>query len=244
VPPWRRLGSLSFLLLALFMFPLPWIRIQCDEKRVPLDAPPAAQGNRVKLVHILLPRQSAETLFSQSGLQAARATCSAHGEGEDARKAEEEAAAGMSASPLMLAWPVFVLGGALAGFLLPTGRRRLATVGACAAVALLLLTAQAFIGFPLEQLMEKTAVEQSSTEPPQDTTKPRSLFDTIGQVISDGRHIRYVMYSTYTPWFYLAVVGVVAPLVLTFFEGWADRRRQRTAPAIQPCEPESPVRSP
>lgn len=223
----RRIASPSYLLLALLMFPLPWVKVQCAHDE-PAASPLLVRARPGKLSHRLLPRSDTETLVSQSGLQAALGTCSIPDPGQDSTKKEKELAAHMSASPLMAAWGALVLGGWLAGFLLPLGRLRLAAVGACAAAAVLLLAAQVHVGFPIETALEDGGAGPPPAEPARDTGR-------------DG-----AFYSAYTPWLFVAALSPAWALLLTGLEWRRDRRRRRAEGlAARPaCEPDSPVRSP
>ncbi len=241
-----RFASPSFLLLALFVFPLPWIQIQCVSERVPSDAPPEPQTKDDKIPVGLLPLRDEEPMCTESGLQAALGTCTIPSKSEDTSKQEAELAAHLSASPMMAAWPALV-GGALAALFQPVGRRQRWAVSVCVAAALLLLGAQVLIHFPIVRAMEKDAASRSPPEPAaeQPPAEPRGAH--FYGIDSDGKRywIRHGVRAAYTLWFYVAVLGVLAPLALCAFEGWRDRRRTKaTAPPSEPCEPGSPARSP
>jgi hypothetical protein len=224
----RRFASPSCLLLALLMFPLPWVQVQCLKKTSPGLPPPGNRANPLEVVYGVLPRWEGVTLLTQSGLQAVRGTCTANPQMDDPAKAEQEAGAAMRPSRWMAAWPVRVLGGILAGVLLPAGRRRLLAVAGCAGAALLLLAAQVLVGFPLQAAMQKLFAE-----------------DLAKQAAGEANATEGAIYLTYTYWFFLAVLGTGGALLLTALE-WRRDRRQRAGAvsAPQPAEPDSPVRSP
>jgi hypothetical protein len=224
----RRFASPSWLLLALLMFPLPWVQVQCLKKMSPGLPPPGNRANPLEVIYGLLPRWDGVTLLAQSGLQAVLGTCSANKEMDDPAKMEREAGAAMRPSRLMAAWPVLVLGGILAGVLLPVGRCRLLAVAGCAGAALLLLAAQVLIGFPLEAAMRKLFADELAKQ-------------AAGEAAANEGAI----YLTYTYWFFLAVLGTGGALVLTGLEWRQNWRRGADAvSAAEPCESDSPGRSP
>jgi hypothetical protein len=207
-----RLGSPSGLLLALLLFPLPWVEIQCASQSS--TAPPGGTGNPVEIIYNLIPWRDAVTMFTQSGLQAALGTCTANRQFNEPDRAQQEMNDKMRGSPLMAAFPVPVLAGALGGLLLALGRRRRLLVGVCAAAALLLLAVQVGVGFPLDEAMRQAFAEDLERQ-------------AQGQSSS-------VVYITYTAWFALAVLGLLAALSLTAGEGWYERRRSRRAAEVEP----------
>jgi hypothetical protein len=215
----RRLASPSCLWLALLMFPLPWVEIQC-ERNPPTSSPPGTLEGlfEVESIRRQLPGREAETMATQSGLQAALGTCTTMAQGNEAAEKERELAEAMSPSPLMMVWPVVVVAGAVAGFVLPNGQRRLLAIGVCAAAALLMLLAQIVIGFPIAAL----AKDPPDRQPPEPE-----------QVQNSSQFDRFTMYATYTPWFILVVMLTGGALVMTA----VDWRRSR-------CEPDPPVASP
>lgn len=224
----RRFASPSCLLLALLMFPLPWVQVQCLKKTSPGLPSPGTRANPLEVIYGLLPRWEGVTLLTQSGLQTVLGTCSANPQMDDPAKVEQEAGAAMRPSRWMAAWPVLVLGGILAGLLLPARRRQMLAVAACAGAALLLLAAQVLVGFPLEAAMRQLFAE-----------------DLAKQAAGEANANEGVIYLTYTYWFFLAVLGTGGALVLTGLEWRRDRRRGTdTVPGPAPSEPDWPVRSP
>jgi hypothetical protein len=228
--PWlRRIAAPSYLLLALLMFPLPWVQIQCIKQAAPSTPPAVDRIKPLEMISRLLPRWDARTLLSQSGLQAACGTCWVNPEVNDPAEVERQWVAAMRASFLMALWPAVMLGGVVAGLLLPTGRRRRWAVGGCAAAALLLVFAQVLAGFPVEDAWRKLDPEGYE----------KQAAGTAD--LKEGAICR-----TYTYWFLLAVLSTGWALVLTGLEWRRDRRRRRAEglPAPPACEPDSPVRSP
>jgi hypothetical protein len=197
------------------MFPLPWIEIQCESGSTS-SSPPGTFWSIVDAIRQVLPWREAKTVVTQSGYQAALGTCSSTAAGEEAARVERELAEAMSPSPLMAIWPALVLAGALAGFLLPNGRCRLAVMGICAAAALQLLLLQNAMGFPLPVAIEKDAASRGRSNP----------FD-------QG------LYATLSPWFGLAVLGTGGALVFVGLE-WRQERRKARVPVPEPCEPDPP----
>jgi hypothetical protein len=143
-PGQLRVASPSMLIAALVLFCLPWVNVSC---RTP-------DGDMLRV--------------SQTGLQSAlgKSTVSIHGNDGTVRVGDSlldgpNALAGdndfgaprtggdVDAAPLMLLYAVVLIGGAVAGFVVPTDRPRMAAVGGCGAAAAALLMLQLVAGFPL-----------------------------------------------------------------------------------------------
>src|ERR1051326_3782266 len=78
-PGLRRYGSVSLFLLALLLFPLPWVEIQCASGKG--NGPTQALANQKQVPSWLSRRligwgEERETIFWESGLQAALGTYS------------------------------------------------------------------------------------------------------------------------------------------------------------------------
>src|SRR5262249_31423782 len=100
-----RVASPSALLLALLVFPLPWVQIQCDRK------PPSPRNffNDVGLSgqpwdSLSFWERDSVTLLEQSGLEAALGVCSPTND-DAAKKANRD----MRGSPWMAVYPVIVV---------------------------------------------------------------------------------------------------------------------------------------
>jgi hypothetical protein len=220
----RRFGSPSALLLALLLFPLPWVEIQCGSRSSPGPPPPGAKPNPVEILYNLIPWREAVTPFTQSGWQAVEGTCTVNPELNDPEKGRREMNEAMSGSLPLAAYPFVLFVGILAGLRMPCDRRRRLVVGLCAAAVLGLLLWQVAVGFPLDTGMRKLFAEDLEKQ-------------------AQGNTKEGVIYITYTPWFVLAVLSVAGALFLSAAEEWHARRRRRAAerPA---AEPEPVSRSP
>jgi hypothetical protein len=142
--PWRY-GSPAALLLALVLFPFPWIEVRCDR---PIDN----NGNH--------------TLVEQSGLQAAyggyteNPTFRTERERRPAQNADES----LPGAPLMVLYGLCITGGLLCGIAVHRRILRLAGLVGSSAAALALLYLQAHRGFPLEQAVTSPSVRDVTTE--------------------------------------------------------------------------------
>jgi hypothetical protein len=144
--PWRY-GSPAGLLLALVLFPLPWIEVRCDR---PID-------NSVN-----------RTLVEQSGLQAAYGgyTESPTFRTERARRPAQNAPAeeSLPGAPLMVLYGLCLTGGLLCGITVRRRLLRLAGLVGSSALALVLLYLQAHRGFPLEQAVTSPSIRDATAE--------------------------------------------------------------------------------
>jgi hypothetical protein len=197
-PAARRFLPPSGLLLALLMFPLPWVELQCEKdarKRPPRPPTKAATPALPQgvwqwfLAHFLPSNREWGTVLSQSGLQAARARYSG-----DARQIsdrfEKDFNAKLTWSPLMALLPVILCAGFLSGLLLRAKHGRRIVLTACTLAALGLFVGQIAAGFP----MEKTFLEMLQED----------LKRNGPTQVAEVSRIRY------TFWLGLAVCGVLA----------------------------------
>jgi hypothetical protein len=197
----RRFLPPSGLLLALLLFPLPWIDFQCERNTqnratrptLVSGTPPAVQRAWQWLVDHFGPGQQGwQTMLSQSGLETALGKYSGN-----AHKISDRFAEGFDArlvsSPLMVLLPMVLLLGAFAGFLIRPGVAQRILVAACALSALGLLLGQIILGFPLEQtILEMLQSETARRSSPQS---------------SAAFHFKY------TFWFGLALCAVFASAI-------------------------------
>jgi hypothetical protein len=183
-------------LLALLLFPLPWIEVHCD-------GPAGGGGSR--------------TLAKQSGLQAAYGgytdlTAGTHTARSEHDRFEARARAllaepTLSWSPLMVLYPLVLLSGCLLGLRTRrVGLRSAALVG-CSLAAALLFLLQASRGLPLEQ-----AVRTVDAQGRMAGADFRIALNTSG-LVEVG----------YTPWFWLSAVALVVALATAGADGWLAR---------------------
>ena len=194
--PIGQFGSPATLFLALLLFPLPWVQVQCDR-------PIGNSGTR--------------TLVEQSGLQAIYGGYSENpvlqtAPFEPQRKAAQEGRLpkdGAVARSMWMSWYALLLvSGILAGLLVWNNPLRSALLIGCSALAALVLFIQARIGFPLEQALPKTVATQVS------------LGQQVGMEISAPT----LLDTRYTGWFWLSVVAVLGSLVAAGTEFWVLRK--------------------
>jgi hypothetical protein len=193
--PVRRFGSSAMLLLAVVLFPLPWVQVQCN-------GPIGNSGTKI--------------LAEQSGLQMVYGGYSENPLLRDAqferqRRSVQERFS-LNDRPLPgSAWPVlyalFLVSGILAGILVRSKPQRTALLIGCSVSAGLVLLVQARIGFPLERALPETVVKRVS------------LGETIGIEISSGTSLD----SRYTGWFWLTVFAVLGSFVAACAESWFMR---------------------
>ncbi|MCI0459282.1 MAG: hypothetical protein L0Z62_20225 [Gemmataceae bacterium] len=194
-----RFGSPALLLVALLLFPLPWIEVRCDK-------PLGDHGTR--------------TLAEQSGLQAAYGgyseaplshTARTERDRLEARIRALQSEPTLSGSPLMVLYPLVLLGGSLFGLLTRRDRFRCAALVGCSLVAGLLLLLQASRGFPLDQAAR--------------------TLDAKGRLA--GVDLRIALSTSglvevhYTPWFWLSAIALGGALVAASAEWWFTRGRVR-----------------
>jgi hypothetical protein len=194
--PIGQFGSPATLFLALLLFPLPWVQVQCDR-------PIGNSGTR--------------TLVEQSGLQAIYGGYSENpvlqtAPFEPQRKAAQEGLLpkdGAVARSMWMTWYALLLvSGILAGILVWNNLLRSALLISCSALAALVLFIQARIGFPLAQALPKTVATQVS------------LGQRVGMEISAPT----LLETRYTGWFWLSVVAVLGSLVAAGTEVWVLRK--------------------
>ncbi|MFN0053324.1 MAG: hypothetical protein ACKV0T_14165 [Planctomycetales bacterium] len=121
------------LLLALVLFPLPWIRVSCGEHS---------------------PGQQRKVYFSatQSGLQATYGGITYHPGTMNEQQAQSQGAGRKEAggAPLLVIYALLLLAGIVASIKVRSEVVRLKSMLACSAGALALLVTQVAIGFPLK----------------------------------------------------------------------------------------------
>jgi hypothetical protein len=216
---WRRYGSPACLLLTLLLFPLPWVEIQCagQSRRLPAAAA-AAKRQLPEWAERVLLGEETQTLFTESGLQAALGTYSHDPKSAD-REGLETLNACMKPSLLMGVLPVFLVAGVGIGLGLPSGRWRAALLAVCAVAALALVLSQMAVGFPVDlgvaEMIARDPHKEDYADPSGDT----------------GFRTRY------TPWLMLALLAIVGSLTLACWEWYVRGKSTRAAvPAHRdPC---------
>ena len=233
-----RFASPSTLLLALLLFPLPWMQIQCTGLRNPPTA----------LTRVGVPKAVAEfvapshdiVIITQSGWQAARGECvrdadwdrklqeSQASDNDDDRRigqtweqVEHAVRASLHSSPLMAAYPIVMLAAIVLGVALAPGRRRVPLMVLLIVAALALVCLQHIAGFPLVQAYRQVPWEQLDPQPGKAPPTPEEFDQTV------ARDVRY------THWFWLAQYLTFAALALVLAE--ACFVRPRTAPIQLPA---------
>jgi hypothetical protein len=190
--PWRRQGSPALLLLALVLFPLPWVQIQCDK---PL-------GN-----------SGSKTVAEQSGFQAAYGGYSENpvvleARFEDERKAIQAKTLEKDGARLWSGWmvlyPILLLGGIAAGLLIRKVWLRSALLLCCTLGVGFVLLMQTRVGFPLEQAVPRAGPKQVS----------------IGDMIKVETSSIPGFEIHYTGWFWLAATAVLGALVVACADAW------------------------
>jgi hypothetical protein len=184
------------LFLALLLFPLPWVQVQCDR-------PIGNSGTR--------------TLAEQSGLQAIYGGYTENpvlqtAPFEPQRKAAQEELlpkdGAVARSMWMALYALLLVSGMLAGILVWKNPLRSALLIGCSALAALVLFIQVRLGFPLEQAVPKTVATQVS------------LGQRIGMEIAAPT----LLETRYTGWFWLSVVAVLGALGAAATEFWVLRQ--------------------
>jgi hypothetical protein len=180
------------LLLALLLFPLPWVQVQCTE---------SIGNSRTK------------TLVEQSGLQMVYGGYSEKPLLRDAqferqrRSVQERLSLKDSALPgswWIILYAFLLVSGILAGILIRHNSLRSALLIGCSVSAGLVLLVQARIGFPLERALPDTFVKRVS------------LGETIGIELSSGT----LLETHYTGWFWLTIFAVLGSLAAACTESW------------------------
>jgi hypothetical protein len=209
---WRRFGSPSCLLLALILFPLPWVEIQCTARKKPAPATTFLVSNGVQkdMAERLVPwEQETQIWFTQSGLQAALGVFTPHLEKNDP-EAIKELGDQVTWSPLMVFFPIAVIIGVAAGlFLLESHRWRRRLLLGCILTALALMLAQSLAGFPLERGFSELMRREARQGKPHRADEP-------------SWRIRY------TIWLDLTIISLGAALA-PFVADWYGKRRQQLA---------------
>lgn len=199
--PRRRQGSPALMLLALILFPLPWIQIQCDK---PL-------GN-----------SGSKTVAEQSGLQAAYGGYSENpvvlearfeGERKELRTKTLEKDGAVSWSGWMVLYPVLLLGGMAAGLLVRKDWLRSALVLGCTLSVGLVLLVQTRVGFPLEQAVPRAGPKEVS----------------IGDMIKIEASSIPGFEIHYTVWFWLTVIALLAAFVAACIDAWSVFRSSHSS---------------
>jgi hypothetical protein len=168
--PYWRFVSPSTLLLALLMFPLPWIHLQCTE----------VQSSPKSLTRFGVPEQAAEFLtrsertsliwLQQSGWQAILGECERNpkwdaehwqeklsddaqnrARAEERERMEHELAMAMHGSWIMAVYAILMVTVVIAGMVMTNGRRRSILLVPMIVVALGLVALQHLYGFPIVQ---------------------------------------------------------------------------------------------
>jgi hypothetical protein len=193
--PVGRFGSPAALLLALLLFPLPWLEVRCDRR---------------------LDETGTRTLAEQSGLQAAyggysevplSATARSERDRIEARIRASQNPPALSWAPLLVVYPLVLLGGFLFCLLAWQNPFRPAVLVGCSLTAGLLFLLQSARGFPLEQ-----AARTLGTEGRLAGVDFRITLGTSG-----------LLEVHYTPWFWLSAVSLGGALATACAEWWLTR---------------------
>jgi hypothetical protein len=196
--PWWQFGSPVSMLLALVLFALPWVEVRCDR-------PLGERGSR--------------TLARQSGLQAAYGGYSevalqdvdrSERERMEARVRAVRGEPGTDWSPLLVAYPLVLIGGGVLGLLARRERLRRAAAVACSLAAGLLFLVQAFRGLPLERAVRAVGTQGN-------------LAGADFRIALSGERLLEVRH---TPWFWLSAGALVVAAALACGGGpWGSRTR-------------------
>lgn len=141
-PGQLRVASPSMLIAALVLFCLPWVNVSCrapdgDVLEVSQTGLQAALGNSTVSIH----GKDGTVRVGDSGLDSPNVLADDFG--------APRTGGDIEAAPLMLLYAIVLIGGAIAGFVVPADRPRMAVVGGCGAAAAALLVLQLVAGFPL-----------------------------------------------------------------------------------------------
>jgi hypothetical protein len=170
------------MLLALLLFPLPWVEIQCPAPNNLIQKGTTRTWQRWRNDPLSPLRGESFSLFTQSGAQAVAGSWSnaepvPEDEGAVDRMKRETFERNLNAHPNSAPWlalyPVLLLVGAAVGFWSPLGRRRRRIVAICAGAALLLALVPLVVGFPLENSWYSITPAEWGEEPPADPEKAR-----------------------------------------------------------------------
>jgi hypothetical protein len=220
-----RFASPSTLILALLLFPLPWIEMHCSDARSPTVL--TRVGVPEELAKTIMPRETVAVMMSQSGWQAARGVFSRdpewdkklqkqkasdrEGDQKDAQwweRFEREMSAAMQASWIMVAYPIAMMASVVSGVVMRLGRRRTIFLAFLILLALSLVGLQHVCEFPLVLAYRSLAWERLEEIVP----TPEALEDDVRQ------HFRY------THWFWLSQSLTATSLCLVLAERWLKSR--------------------
>jgi hypothetical protein len=132
-------------------------------------------------------------------------------------------------SPLMLFYPLLLIGAIVLGFRLRQLRTRRAILGGLAGTALFLLLLQTAAGFPLERRVNNAQQEMAKQERQmqerrrqfQTKDDPFAAMDTMASRMAAA----IVMDVRYTGWYWIALLCHLAALVALALEGPQTERR-------------------
>jgi hypothetical protein len=228
----RRWLSPAAFLLALVLFPLPWMEVQCSTNGAkgtkspggnPAPAPLSAMEDVQEwlLDHLGLPSSRWEALFSQSGIETALGTYSIRVSGGAKPEVDKRLSDNVHASMVVAVLPIVLTLGFLSSLRSRRSAwcRRLMTL--LAFTALTLLVFQIISGFPLQQGI--LAIER------EDAVRNHKSVDSV-TAASPEPGMRF----HYTCWFGLvlgALTGVaIVESLDTFIAHRKRRRRGSTVP--------------
>jgi S1-C subfamily serine protease len=190
-PKWWRFPAPSTLLLALVLFPLPWIEVACEK--------PANQGGGTAVIATQSGLQTIyggmssplQDRFAGMGDGASGPGGTGPGTGPPGLAAADQKKIGMS--PLTGLYPLLLVGGIALGIALPLGHRRLTLVAACCLAALAVLLLQSVLGFPIANEIQ---AENAKNALPKDINlkAPPEFADP---------------FTRYTLWYYLSWIALL-----------------------------------
>lgn len=208
-----RLVSPSTFLLALLLFPLPWVDIACPGLKPETPKALKESGVPPSVYEPFLPQSGSVSIWTQSGLQAAfgerwsliEQEPSDFGEqrAKQWKRIDQALTARLHGSPWMALYPFILLAGILAGLGMRMGGRRRMGIAGCAITSLLLVFVQTRIGFPVEQAYWSIPWEAVLDDPQSAPKRPED-------------HLAI----EYTAWFWLAQLSVAGGLILVMIEGY------------------------
>ena len=219
-----RFASPSTLVLALLLFPLPWMQIQCTGLRNPQTALTRI-GVPKPVAEFVAPSQDVIVIITQSGWQAARGECARDGDwdrqlrqskasdraddrqiAQQWEQVEQAVRANLRPAPLMTAYPIVMLAAIALGIAAAPGRRRIPLLALPIVTALGLVGLQHVEEFPLVAAYRGVPWEQLDAQGGKPPPTPAEFEETI------ARDVRY------THWFWLAQYLTVAALGLVLAE--------------------------
>jgi hypothetical protein len=203
----RRFLSPASLLLALMLFPLPWVSIECPHRsrQAPITTFLTRRGIPDEMADRLVPwEQDAGVLFTQSGLEAALGTCTAR-ESENETEAVKNDLAELRSqlrwSPLMALFPFVVTIGIIAGFC-PSGKRLLIL---STLTGLSLLSFQTLCGFSVVRAFGESCRRDAEARPGAAKLDPAAL-------------------THHTAWLMLTFFALIAATLLSAVDSYLARR--------------------